>query len=194
MAPAHEVVADHGYQTPDENNRPSYFAQANDTLSTSFQSPKSPLRRPPFSPQSSYGLALESGDGALPSVERRAASNESSPDNAKASKENRSRFQKTMATGGMANVIHSLPYQAAWLNGIAVAFFLLNVILFVMNCVLAGFRFKLRPGTLTHSFTDQTESLFIPSSVVSLAIISINICQFGVPNPFVPLPLKERDA
>uniref|UniRef100_L2G403 C4-dicarboxylate transporter n=1 Tax=Colletotrichum fructicola (strain Nara gc5) TaxID=1213859 RepID=L2G403_COLFN len=87
----------------------------------------------------------------------------------------------TQATGGMANVIHSLPYQAAWLNGIAIAFFLLNVLLFVMNCVLATLRFHWRPGTLIHTFTDQTESLFIPASVVSFAIICINICQFGVP-------------
>ncbi|WQF81782.1 hypothetical protein CDEST_06796 [Colletotrichum destructivum] len=94
MAPANEVVADYGYQTPDENNRTSYFAQANDTPSTSFQTPKSPLRRPPFGPHSSHGLVLESGDGALPSVEGRAESNESKSDNAKASKENRSSFQK----------------------------------------------------------------------------------------------------
>ncbi|KAF0330880.1 C4-dicarboxylate transporter/malic acid transporter [Colletotrichum asianum] len=98
----------------------------------------------------------------------------------------------TMATGGMANVIHSLPYQAAWLNGIAIAFFLLNVLLFVMNCILATLRFHWRPGTLVHTFTDQTESLFIPASVSQdyletnserdrFAIICINICQFGVP-------------
>ncbi|KAK2780349.1 C4-dicarboxylate transporter/malic acid transporter [Colletotrichum kahawae] len=81
----------------------------------------------------------------------------------------------------MANVIHSLPYQAAWLNGIAIAFFLLNVVLFVMNCVLATLRFHWRPGTLVHTFTDQTESLFIPASRDRFAIICINICQFGVP-------------
>ncbi|TDZ23141.1 Malic acid transport protein [Colletotrichum orbiculare MAFF 240422] len=81
----------------------------------------------------------------------------------------------TMATGGMANVIHSLPRQAAWLDGIAVAFFLLNLVLFITNCVLAALRFRLRRGSLTHSFADQTESLFINSSVVSFAVICINI-------------------
>ncbi|OHW91467.1 c4-dicarboxylate transporter malic acid transporter [Colletotrichum incanum] len=198
MAPAHEMVADCAYQTPDGHNRPSYFAHANEAPSTLFQTPNSPSRRPPFASYS-QGPALESEYRAHPSAEARVQSDEPSPSNAKASKESRSSFQKvgirdriachtwtwftmTMATGGMANVIHSLPYQAAWLNGVAVAFFLLNIILFIMNCVLAGFRFKSRPGTLTHSFADQTESLFIPSSVVSVAIISINICQFGVPH------------
>ncbi|OHE99211.1 hypothetical protein CORC01_05492 [Colletotrichum orchidophilum] len=80
------------------------------------------------------------------------------------------------------DLVHYVPYQVAWLNGIAVAFFLLNIMFFITNCALACIRFKSRPGALTHSFTDQTESLFIPSAVVSFAIISINICQFGVPH------------
>ncbi|KAG7054044.1 C4-dicarboxylate transporter/malic acid transporter [Colletotrichum scovillei] len=199
MAPTHEMVANCGYQTPDEHsNRPSYFATPNESPLASLPLPRSPLRRPPFVPRSSHGPAFETEDStAMPPAERQAESNESSPNNAKATLEKHFSLGKvgirdriachtwtwfTMATGGMANVIHSLPYQAAWLNGIAVAFFLLNVILFIMNCALASIRFKSRPGALTHSFTDQTESLFIPSAVVSFAIISINICQFGVPH------------
>ncbi|EFQ29983.1 C4-dicarboxylate transporter/malic acid transporter [Colletotrichum graminicola M1.001] len=177
MAPAHEVVD--GYLTP---NGPSWLAHANMAPSTSFQTPNSPLRRPPFIPYSSFGPEPAPEDGAAhPPAEARAESNESSPSNEKDGDANHSSLDKTMATGGMANVIHSLPYDAAWLNGVATAFFLFNIILFIMNCVLAGLRFKLRPGSLKHSFTDQTESLFIPSSVVSVAIVSINICQFGVP-------------
>ncbi|UQC74620.1 C4-dicarboxylate transporter/malic acid transporter [Colletotrichum lupini] len=201
MAPTHEMVANCGYQTPDEHsNRPSYFATPNESPLASLPLPRSPLRRPPFVPRSSHGPAFETEDStAMPAAERQAESNESSPNNAKPTLEKHFSFGKvgirdriachtwtwftmTMATGGMANVIHSLPYQAAWLNGIAVAFFLLNVILFIINCALASIRFKSRPGALTHSFTDQTESLFIPSAVVSFAIISINICQFGVPH------------
>ncbi|WDK09863.1 C4-dicarboxylate transporter/malic acid transporter [Colletotrichum graminicola] len=163
MAPAHEVVD--GYLTP---NGPSWLAHANMAPSTSFQTPNSPLRRPPFIPYSSFGPEPAPEDGAAhPPAEARAESNESSPSNEKDGDANHSSLDKTMATGGMANVIHSLPYDAAWLNGVATAFFLFNIILFIMNCVLAGLRFKLRPGSLKHSFTDQTESLFIPSSVVS---------------------------
>ncbi|OLN91980.1 hypothetical protein CCHL11_01420 [Colletotrichum chlorophyti] len=70
----------------------------------------------------------------------------------------------TMATGGMANVINSLSHQAAWLNGFAVAFFLLNVALFIMNCTLTILRFRFRRGTFVNSVTDQSESLFVPAS------------------------------
>ncbi|KAF4482903.1 Malic acid transport protein [Colletotrichum fructicola Nara gc5] len=143
------VVADCGYQTPDELNRPSYFSAAPEGASASAPALSSPIPN---------RIQM----GIPPTIWIRA-------------------WRRALATGGMANVIHSLPYQAAWLNGIAIAFFLLNVLLFVMNCVLATLRFHWRPGTLIHTFTDQTESLFIPASVVSFAIICINICQFGVP-------------
>ena len=46
-----------------------------------------------------------------------------------------------------------------------VFFCLLNITLFVLNCILLCSRFILRPGTFISSFTDQFESLFIPSFV-----------------------------
>jgi hypothetical protein len=58
-----------------------------------------------------------------------------------------------------------------WLDVLGIAFFLLNLFLFVMNCVLITMRFHLRPGTFLNSFTDQLESLFIPA-VVSDAVLS----------------------
>ncbi|KAJ6441931.1 c4-dicarboxylate transporter [Purpureocillium lavendulum] len=90
-------------------------------------------------------------------------------------------FTMTMATGGIANVMHSLPYRPAWVTGIGVFFFLLNVALFLLHCVLIAARFRLRPGSFVSSFTDQVESLFIPAFVVSIAIILINTCEYGVP-------------
>ena len=90
-------------------------------------------------------------------------------------------FTMTMATGGIANVIHSLPYRASWVTGIGVFFFLLNVSLFLLHCILIAARFYLRPGSFVRSFTDQVESLFIPAFFVSIAIIMINTCEYGVP-------------
>lgn len=58
-----------------------------------------------------------------------------------------------------------VPSDAAWITGIGVAFFLFNLCLFIMNCVLISIRFHLRPGSLRDSFTDQVESLFIPAFV-----------------------------
>lgn len=89
----------------------------------------------------------------------------------------------TMATGGVANVLYSIwvPYQADWLWYIGLVFFLFNICLFVMNCVLITMRFIMVPGSFMHSFLDQMESLFIPSVVVSAATILINTCEYGIP-------------
>ncbi|KAL7944441.1 voltage-dependent anion channel domain-containing protein [Trichoderma barbatum] len=91
-------------------------------------------------------------------------------------------FTMTMATGGVASALHGLAYQAKWVNGFGVFFCLLNIVLFLTNCVLLSIRFYLRPGSLTKSFTDQVESLFIPAFFVSIAVILINICQYGAPH------------
>ncbi|RYO81793.1 hypothetical protein DL766_004654 [Monosporascus sp. MC13-8B] len=40
---------------------------------------------------------------------------------------------------------------------------------------------KMVPGSFTHSFTDQVESLFIPAVFVSTGTILINVCEFGIP-------------
>ncbi|KAH6621080.1 voltage-dependent anion channel [Chaetomium sp. MPI-SDFR-AT-0129] len=90
-------------------------------------------------------------------------------------------FTMTMATGGIANVLHSIPYESQWLTGIGLAFFFLNILLFVANCVLISLRFYWRPGSLVDSFNDQFESLFISSIIVSIATILITITQYGIP-------------
>ncbi|KAI1135867.1 voltage-dependent anion channel-domain-containing protein [Hypoxylon sp. FL0543] len=92
-------------------------------------------------------------------------------------------FTMTMATGGVANVLHSIwtPYRADWLWYIGLVFFLFNICLFIMNCVLITMRFVMVPGSFMHSFLDQMESLFIPAVVVSTATIMINTCEYGIP-------------
>ncbi|KAK4162218.1 malic acid transport protein [Cladorrhinum sp. PSN259] len=91
-------------------------------------------------------------------------------------------FTMTMATGGIANVLHSIPYKSDWLTGIGLAFFFLNICLFITNCTLISLRFYWRPGSFMESFVDQFESLFISSIIVSTATIFITVCQYGIPN------------
>ncbi|KAI8959564.1 voltage-dependent anion channel [Daldinia sp. FL1419] len=98
----------------------------------------------------------------------------------------------TMATGGVANVLHSVwtSYRADWLWYIGLFFFLFNLCLFVMNCVLITMRFVMVPGSFLHSFLDQMESLFIPAVVsyvrnhlgtkLTTATILINTCEYGI--------------
>ncbi|KAI1798976.1 voltage-dependent anion channel-domain-containing protein [Daldinia bambusicola] len=94
----------------------------------------------------------------------------------------------TMATGGVANVLHSVwtPYRADWLWYIGLIFFFVNLCLFIMNCVLITMRFVMVPGSFLQSFRDQMESLFIPAVLTytllnSTATILINICEYGIP-------------
>lgn len=66
-----------------------------------------------------------------------------------------------------------VPYRSSWLNGIGIAFFLLNIILFTFNCVMITLRFRWNPGSFKASFTDQSESLFI-GTCVSLIYSFVN--------------------
>ncbi|KAI1281695.1 voltage-dependent anion channel-domain-containing protein [Xylaria sp. FL0933] len=92
-------------------------------------------------------------------------------------------FTMTMATGGIANVLHSVSqaYEIRWPEYIGLVFFLLNLVLFILNCILITMRFIMVPGSFMHSFLDEIESLFIPALVVSIAIILVNITQYGCP-------------
>ncbi|KAI5466938.1 voltage-dependent anion channel [Mariannaea sp. PMI_226] len=87
-----------------------------------------------------------------------------------------------MSTGGVASIIHNIHWHASWIRGIGLFFFLLNITLFIINCILLVIRFRLNPGSFIRSFTDQVESLFIPSFFVSITVILINICQYGIPS------------
>ncbi|CZT12616.1 hypothetical protein WAI453_005611 [Rhynchosporium graminicola] len=91
-------------------------------------------------------------------------------------------FTMNMASGGIANVLDSIPYESEWLRIVGVILFLSNIVLFLMNCVLISLRFKFRPGSFKGSFTSPSESLFVPASVVSLGTILINLCQYGIPH------------
>lgn len=77
---------------------------------------------------------------------------------------------------------HVVPFRSQWLYGIGLAFFFLNLVLFVMNCICITLRFIWNPGTLINSFIDQFESLFVPSFLVALATIFTTICQYGIPS------------
>ena len=95
-------------------------------------------------------------------------------------------FTMTMATGGIANVLHTstvvrsisnlsltpcqVPYRSDGLRIVGTIIFLSNIALFLMNCVLIILRFRLNPGSLKASFLSESESLFIPACVCVLRI------------------------
>ncbi|KAJ5225170.1 hypothetical protein N7468_006395 [Penicillium chermesinum] len=88
-------------------------------------------------------------------------------------------FTLTMATGGLANVLYEVPFRFHGLETIGVVAFLLNIVLYLCIWALLLARFYYYPYTFKASFLHPTESLFIPSSVVSFGTILINISQYG---------------
>ncbi|KAM5462669.1 hypothetical protein MauCBS54593_007889 [Microsporum audouinii] len=88
-------------------------------------------------------------------------------------------FTLTMATGGLANVIYTIPVQARWLEIVGLTIFLVNLAFFVLIGVLMCVRFYLYPYTFKASFLHPTESLFAPAVIVSFGTILINVAQYG---------------
>lgn len=88
----------------------------------------------------------------------------------------------TMATGGVANVLYSVPapFRFNGLYAIGCIFFLLNIVLFLTNIVMISMRFYLYRETFKDSFLHPTESLFTPAIIISLGTILLNITQYGV--------------
>ncbi|KAF2398393.1 hypothetical protein EJ06DRAFT_480552 [Trichodelitschia bisporula] len=91
-------------------------------------------------------------------------------------------FCMTMATGGMANVLYTIPepFRFKAVYGLGCAFFILNILLFIFNICMISLRFYLYPSTFKASFLHPTESLFIPAAVISFGTILNNITQYGV--------------
>merc|ERR1711977_34040 len=87
-------------------------------------------------------------------------------------------FTMTMATGGIANVLYSIPDNLRFdsLYALGCTFFLFNIVLFIFNVTMISIRFYLYP----ESFRHPTESLFVPASIISLGTIVLNITQYGV--------------
>ncbi|EDU51466.1 TehA Tellurite resistance protein [Pyrenophora tritici-repentis] len=89
-------------------------------------------------------------------------------------------FCLTMATGGIANVLYSVPIRFRGLYALGCIFFILNIVLFLFNVAMISCRFYFYPRTFKASFLHPTESLFIPAALVSFGIILINVSQYGV--------------
>lgn len=73
-----------------------------------------------------------------------------------------------------------VPFRFTGLYAIGCIFMVLNLVLFLMNCLAMSLRCYYWPSTFRASFLYPTESLFIPASVISAAIILSNICEYGL--------------
>ncbi|KAF2444739.1 hypothetical protein P171DRAFT_360266 [Karstenula rhodostoma CBS 690.94] len=89
-------------------------------------------------------------------------------------------FCMTMATGGIANVLYTVPFRFRGIYTLGCIFFIFNMVLFLFNTIMISLRFYWFPKTFKASFLHPTESLFIPAAIISFGTILINISQYGV--------------
>ncbi|ENH68438.1 Voltage-dependent anion channel superfamily [Fusarium oxysporum f. sp. vasinfectum] len=156
-----------GYESPSEENPPFFSVVASAPAAPgTAHSRHHVMPRPALSQRPSYITAIapehtngHARPGRLLNNESTLTSNslnhviataEKGPGNQKVSIRDRiacyqwTYFTMTMSTGGVANIIYSLKWEAPWLRGIGLFFFFLNIL-------------------------------------VSIAVILINTCQYGIP-------------
>ncbi|KAJ4116769.1 hypothetical protein NW769_003839 [Fusarium oxysporum] len=148
-----------GYESPSEENPPFFSVVASAPAAPGTAHSRHHVTpRPALSQRPSYITAIapehtngHARPGRLLNNESTLTSNslnhviataEKGPGNQKVSIRDRiacyqwTYFTMTMSTGGVANIIYSLKWEAPWLRGIGLFFFFLNIVLFAMNCIL----------------------------------------------------------
>lgn len=90
-------------------------------------------------------------------------------------------FSVTMGTGIVSILLHNLPYNAVWLYWISVVVFALNVLLFILGCIISVLRYTLYPEILKVMITHPVQSMFIGTFPMGLATIINMICFVCVP-------------
>lgn len=90
-------------------------------------------------------------------------------------------FSVTMGTGIVSILLHNLPYNAVWLYWISVVVFALNVLLFLLGCIISVLRYTLYPEIFRVMITHPVQSMFIGTFPMGLATIINMICFVCVP-------------
>jgi C4-dicarboxylate transporter/malic acid transport protein len=90
-------------------------------------------------------------------------------------------FTITMSTGGIALLLGSQPHAFSGLFTIGKIVYMVDIILFVLVSCAITYRFIKFPGTFKQSLVHPTESLFMPTSLLSLASVISAIGIYGIP-------------
>ena len=74
-----------------------------------------------------------------------------------------------MGTGIVGILLHQLPWNTTGIRGISIAFFILNLILFVIFLIISILRYSLYPEIWTVMIHHETQSLFLGCFPMALA-------------------------
>jgi C4-dicarboxylate transporter/malic acid transport protein len=89
-----------------------------------------------------------------------------------------------MSTGGLALLLaeQTQPHTFDGLQTIGKVLYIFDLVVFVFVTTAITFRFVNYPGTLKSSITHPTESLFLATSMLSVASITAGIARYGIPS------------
>ncbi|KAI9372122.1 voltage-dependent anion channel [Aspergillus egyptiacus] len=90
-------------------------------------------------------------------------------------------FSVTMGTGMVSSLLYTLPYNGRWLYWISVVIFALNVVLFVVACIISVLRYALYPDVFRATMSHPVQSMFIGTLPMGLATIVNMFCFICVP-------------
>jgi C4-dicarboxylate transporter/malic acid transport protein len=91
-------------------------------------------------------------------------------------------FTCTMATGGIALVLHQTPHKFKGLTVLGDIVFIFDFILFLCFSAAISARFIMFPKTIRKCLSHPTESLFLPTFWISVSNMISNIQVYGVPH------------
>ncbi|ROT40635.1 hypothetical protein SODALDRAFT_376410 [Sodiomyces alkalinus F11] len=81
-------------------------------------------------------------------------------------------FAVNMGTGVVSILLHTLPYNARWIShGVAIAFFVLNIVVFIIFTVMSIMRYTLYPEIWTAMLGNHEESILLGCFPMGLATI-----------------------
>ncbi|KAL4801970.1 voltage-dependent anion channel [Aspergillus unguis] len=90
-------------------------------------------------------------------------------------------FSVTMGTGIVSQLLNTLPYNGEWLYWVSVVIFALNVLLFLIACIVSFLRYTLYPGIFRAMISHPVQSMFLGTIPMGLATIVNMFCFVCVP-------------
>ncbi|KAL4869713.1 hypothetical protein BDV12DRAFT_196141 [Aspergillus spectabilis] len=90
-------------------------------------------------------------------------------------------FSVNMGTGVVSTLLEALPYNGRWLYWISIGIFALNVLLFLIACIISALRYTLYPEIFKAMISDPAQSMFIATLPMGFATIINMFCFVCVP-------------
>ncbi|ORX36964.1 voltage-dependent anion channel [Kockovaella imperatae] len=90
-------------------------------------------------------------------------------------------FNVNLGTGGFAIVLASIPHKFRGQHAIGTVFFIIDIVVFIVNVVMLSLRAIHFPHLFALSFKSHSEGVWTPVSAVALSTLLTNTMLYGIP-------------